>query len=163
MALQSIVGPWPHFQFLDPIYSRQDSFLGRGISPPQGLYLHTGKHKQNNRTQTSMPPVGFEPTIPVFARAKTVSSLDRVASVIGQEKLHLVFVLSTEYVRINCFGRCWPYCCEYPLIPTVILRQRVLSIVRYLVNELTAVCEIQIIAERNTSPDADGGNCYKLT
>jgi hypothetical protein len=30
-----------------------------------------------------MPPVGFEPTTPVFERAKTVHSLDRAAAVIG--------------------------------------------------------------------------------
>jgi hypothetical protein len=30
-----------------------------------------------------MPQVGFDPTIPVFERAKTVHVLDRVATVIG--------------------------------------------------------------------------------
>jgi hypothetical protein len=30
-----------------------------------------------------MPGVRFEPTIPVFERAKTVHALDRVATVIG--------------------------------------------------------------------------------
>jgi hypothetical protein len=30
-----------------------------------------------------MPQVGFEPTIPVFERAKTVHSVDRVATVTG--------------------------------------------------------------------------------
>jgi hypothetical protein len=38
---------------------------------------------QNKRTQTSMPLVGFEPTIPVFERAKTVHALDRATTVIG--------------------------------------------------------------------------------
>jgi hypothetical protein len=32
-----------------------------------------------------MPQVGFEPTIPVFERAKTVHALDLVATVIGTE------------------------------------------------------------------------------
>jgi hypothetical protein len=32
-----------------------------------------------------MPRVGFEPTIPVFERAKTVHSLDRAATVIRME------------------------------------------------------------------------------
>jgi hypothetical protein len=31
---------------------------------------------QNKRKQTSMPRVGFEPTIPVFDRAKTFHTLD---------------------------------------------------------------------------------------
>jgi hypothetical protein len=39
---------------------------------------------QNKRTQTSMPRVGFEPTIPVFERATTVDVLDRAATVIGE-------------------------------------------------------------------------------
>jgi hypothetical protein len=39
---------------------------------------------QNRRTQTSMPRVGFEPTIPVFERAKTVHALDSAAIVIGK-------------------------------------------------------------------------------
>jgi hypothetical protein len=47
--------------------------LGRGISPSQGRYL----------TQTSMPPVVFEPTIPVFERPKPFQALDRAATVIG--------------------------------------------------------------------------------
>jgi hypothetical protein len=34
-------------------------------------------------TQTSIPPVGFEPTIPVLERAKTVRALDRAATAIG--------------------------------------------------------------------------------
>jgi hypothetical protein len=38
-------------------------FIGRGISPSQGCYL---SQLQNKHRQTSMPWVGFEPTIPVF-------------------------------------------------------------------------------------------------
>jgi hypothetical protein len=38
---------------------------------------------QNKRTQTSMPRVGFESTIPVFERAKAVHALDLAAIVIG--------------------------------------------------------------------------------
>jgi hypothetical protein len=34
-----------------------------------------------------MPRAGFEPTIPVFERAKTVHALDGVATVIGLVKL----------------------------------------------------------------------------
>jgi hypothetical protein len=32
-----------------------------------------------------MPRVGFEPTTPVFQRAKTVHALDRAATVIGKQ------------------------------------------------------------------------------
>jgi hypothetical protein len=41
-------------------------------------------------TQTSMPQVGFEPTIPAFERAKTVHALYRVAPVIGIHHLRVV-------------------------------------------------------------------------
>jgi hypothetical protein len=57
--------------------------LGRVISPSQGRYL---TQTQNEDRQTSMPRVGFEPTIPVFVRAKTVHALDRAATVIGYFK-----------------------------------------------------------------------------
>jgi hypothetical protein len=39
--------------------------------------------KQNKRTQISIPRVGFEPTILVFEREKTVHALERAATVIG--------------------------------------------------------------------------------
>jgi hypothetical protein len=50
---------------------------------------------QNNRTQTSMTQVGFESTIPVFERAKTVHATDRVASVIGIYALYIVTCYAT--------------------------------------------------------------------
>jgi hypothetical protein len=53
-----------------------------GISPPQGRYLHTGQHKYNKRIQTSMPRVGFEPTIPALERGKRVHTLDWAATVV---------------------------------------------------------------------------------
>jgi hypothetical protein len=40
-------------------------------------------YTQSKRIQTSSPQVVFEPTIPVFERAKTVHELDRVATVVG--------------------------------------------------------------------------------
>jgi hypothetical protein len=47
---------------------------GQEISLSQGRYLHSN---------TSMPSVGFESTIPVLERAKTYHVLDRAANVIG--------------------------------------------------------------------------------
>jgi hypothetical protein len=47
------------------------------------LLTHRITQTQNERTQTSMPLVGFEPTIPAFDQAKTVHDLDRAATVIG--------------------------------------------------------------------------------
>jgi hypothetical protein len=73
MALQPFVGPKLLLQFLD-LSIKSVGLFGREISPLQGRYLHTRQHKLNERTQTSMPRLGFEPTIPVFERAKTVMS-----------------------------------------------------------------------------------------
>jgi hypothetical protein len=47
------------------------------------LPTHMTAQTQNKRTQKSMPQVGFEPTIPVFERAKAVHDLGRAATVIG--------------------------------------------------------------------------------
>jgi hypothetical protein len=55
------------FHFLNLRHSVR--LLGRVISPSQGHYLHT------KTLNTSMPRVGFEPTIPAFERAKTSSCL----------------------------------------------------------------------------------------
>jgi hypothetical protein len=48
--------------------------LGRVISPSQDRYL---TQTQNKHKQTSMPRVGFEPTIPEFERAKPRDQGDR--------------------------------------------------------------------------------------
>jgi hypothetical protein len=63
-------------QFLNP---KTVGLLGRGISPSQDRYIY----KQNKRTQTSMPWMGFEPMNPAFERAKTIQALDRAATVFG--------------------------------------------------------------------------------
>jgi hypothetical protein len=49
------------------------------------LPAHRTGQTQNKRTQTSMPQVEFEPTIPAFERAKTVHILDRAAAAIGRK------------------------------------------------------------------------------
>jgi hypothetical protein len=51
------------------------------IARPLPTYRTTQTH--NKRTQTCMPRVGFEPTMPEFEKAKTVHALDRAATVIG--------------------------------------------------------------------------------
>jgi hypothetical protein len=67
------------FQFLNLRHSI--GVLGRVISPSHGRYL---TQTQNKHKQTSMPRVGFEPTIPAFGRAKTVHASDRAATVVGK-------------------------------------------------------------------------------
>jgi hypothetical protein len=82
------------------------------ISPSQGRYL---TQTQNKRTQTSMPRVGFEPTIPAFERTKTVHALDRAATVIGRRlitdtrfepvaRLVKEFIASNGTRRSHCYS-----------------------------------------------------------
>jgi hypothetical protein len=69
----SPLGPWPPiFSFM--IILQTVGLLGRVMSSSQGFYLNTGQHEHRINTytyQTSMPCVGFEPTIPASERAKT--------------------------------------------------------------------------------------------
>jgi hypothetical protein len=81
----ALVGVGRFFSFL--IDTQSVGLLGRRISPSQGHYLHTEQHKHRTNTQTSMPRVGFEPTIPVFERAKTVHASDRATTGIGDHCL----------------------------------------------------------------------------
>jgi hypothetical protein len=87
MSLQPFVAPLPLFSFLI-LYTLSVGLFGWGISPSQCRYIYTGQNKQNKRTQTSMPRVGFEPMTPVFERAKTVYALDRAATVSGHQALY---------------------------------------------------------------------------
>jgi hypothetical protein len=83
MALPAHSGPRPLIQFRNH-FSETVGLLGRVISPSQGLYLNSEQHKHRINAytqQTSMPQVGFELTIPVFERAKTVHASDRAATV----------------------------------------------------------------------------------
>jgi hypothetical protein len=48
-----------------------------------------------------MPRVGFEPTIPVFNRAKTFHALDRTVTVIGAHKYKLANLMY-EITRDTC-------------------------------------------------------------
>jgi hypothetical protein len=52
-------------------------------TPARHLATHKTIQTQNKRTQESMPRVGFEPTTPVFKRAKTIHTLRRAATVVG--------------------------------------------------------------------------------
>jgi hypothetical protein len=84
MALQPF-GPWPIFQFLNPVHSRTIWKGEQLVTRP--LPIH---RTQNKRTQTSMPRMGFEPKIPVCELAKSVHALDRVATVIGSESIQFI-------------------------------------------------------------------------
>jgi hypothetical protein len=82
MALQPFE-PWRFFIFLTLYTVRRTPWTGdQHFARP--VPAHRTTQTQNKRTQTSMSRVGFESTIPVFERAKTVHSLDRAANVIGK-------------------------------------------------------------------------------
>jgi hypothetical protein len=77
MALQHF-GPWPFFSFLILYTVGRSPWTGdQPVARPLPTYT------QNKRTQTSMPRVGFKPTIPVFERAKTIHAPHRAAAVTG--------------------------------------------------------------------------------
>jgi hypothetical protein len=54
------------------------------IDKPAARPLTYTTQTQNKPPQTSIPGVGFEPTIPASEGAKTVHALDRAATVIGK-------------------------------------------------------------------------------
>jgi hypothetical protein len=67
------------------------------------LPIHRTTQTQNKSTQASMSQVGFEPTIPVFERVKTVHALDRAATAIGYGLLSSITVPAiTISPCVNC-------------------------------------------------------------
>jgi hypothetical protein len=64
------------------VHSRYDSLDGGSALCKAAAYTQ-GNTNTEKRKQTSMPLVGYEPTIPVFEWAKTVHALDRATTMIG--------------------------------------------------------------------------------
>jgi hypothetical protein len=95
MALQPFVGPWPFFfRLLDPYTVGRTPWTG---DQPVARPLST----QNKPTQTSIPQVEFEPTIPAFERTKTVHALDCAAILIGRYtwiSMQTCFVILVLYI-----------------------------------------------------------------
>jgi len=58
-----------------------------GGSARRKATTYTGQHNTEKRGHTSMPRAGFEPTIPVFERSKTVRALDRAVIGTGRYKI----------------------------------------------------------------------------
>jgi hypothetical protein len=83
---------------------------------------YTEQHKENKRIQTSMPRVGFEPTIPVFERAKRVHVLDGAATVIdtgsGLLLLLLLLLLLFLYSPLLGLGRFFSFLILYTVDKT---------------------------------------------
>jgi hypothetical protein len=114
MALQPFVGPWPLLQFRNRLYTN-------GRTPWTGdqpvvrlLTAHRIAQTQNKHTHTSMPRVRFEPTIPVFERAKTVQALDRAATVIGQISVRETALSGPlSWSQSHCRTYCHLRICKY--------------------------------------------------
>jgi hypothetical protein len=82
VALQPLFEPWSLSLILIlNTVGRTPSTGDQPLSSP--LSTHRTTQTQNKRTQTSMPRVRFEPTIPDFERTKTLYALIRAATVIG--------------------------------------------------------------------------------
>jgi hypothetical protein len=73
--------------------------LDEGPARRRDLYLTS--HNTHKR-QTSMPPVGFEPTILVSERPKT-HALDRTATGIGITKTYELFIYGAVHYITNSF------------------------------------------------------------
>jgi hypothetical protein len=85
MALQPFVGPWPFLQFPNHFYTDRRTPWTGDQPVARLLPTHRTTQTQNKRAQTSMSEVGFEATIPMFERAKTVHALHRAATVIATD------------------------------------------------------------------------------
>jgi hypothetical protein len=68
------------------------------------LPAHRTAQTQNKRTQSSMPRVGFELTIPVFERAKTVHALESAATVVVCAPCSTFYFFYTSFRH---FERCF--------------------------------------------------------
>jgi hypothetical protein len=78
-------GSWSLFQFLNPYTVGRTPWMGdQTVARP--LHTHRTTQTKSKYTPTNMSRVGFEPTIPVFKRAKTVHTLDRAATVASLSK-----------------------------------------------------------------------------
>jgi hypothetical protein len=74
VVLQPFVGPWPLLSFLIFYTVGRAPWTG-DQSVVRSLPIDRTTQTQNKRTQTAMPRVEFEPTIPVFGAGEDSSCL----------------------------------------------------------------------------------------
>jgi hypothetical protein len=80
VALQPFVGPWPLSSFWILYTVGRIPWTGdQSVARPLPILRTT--QTQNECTQTFLPRIGLEPTIPVFERAKTVHASDLAETV----------------------------------------------------------------------------------
>jgi hypothetical protein len=82
MALQPF-GPWPLFQFLNPIHSRKDSLDGGSARRKAATYTQNNTNRINAHRHSCLEWDSNSQTTPVFERAKTVHALDGAANVMA--------------------------------------------------------------------------------
>jgi hypothetical protein len=81
------------------------------------LPTHRTTQTQNKRTQTSMHCVGFEPTILVFEREKTVHALECAVTVIGRANFpSRIFPTASPKI---CVKTVFPRCREVPQVAKI--------------------------------------------
>jgi hypothetical protein len=97
-VLQPFVEPWPLLNFLI-FYTASRTPWASDQPVARSLPTHRTTQIQNKCTQTSMPQVGFEHTIPVFEGAKTVHTANRAATVIVFWML-LLYVYSMDTLPV---------------------------------------------------------------
>jgi hypothetical protein len=134
MAPQLFFRPWSLFLFLNPYTVRRAPWKGDEPNA-RPLPAHRRTQTQNKRTQISMLRVGFEATIPVFERAKTVHTLDRAATVIGIEhvqtsyknkEMYIIWILIIQFSYY--LFRCW---LNSPKASYIVSRSEELTLTKY--------------------------------
>jgi hypothetical protein len=107
MALQPFVGPWPLLQFRNLFYTdgRTPWTSNQPVARPLPTHRTTQTQNKRTHTQTSMPRVGFEPTIPASERAKTV-----------QRKKYTIYIFHYVFlpVILEKLSEFWNYMSSFP-------------------------------------------------
>jgi hypothetical protein len=108
MAIQLYVKPWPLLSFLIPYTDGRTTWTSdQPVARP--LPTHRTTQTQNKYTQTSIPEVGIEPTIPVFEQPKTFHSLDRAATMIGTAgSQNLIFHGKLSFTQVPSYRSTFP-------------------------------------------------------
>jgi hypothetical protein len=104
VGLYSPCGPWPFSQFLNLYTVGRTPWTG-DQSNARPLPTHRTTQKHNTPTRIFTHLVRFEPTIPVFERAKAVHALDDASTVIGGGALCQDFICPFNTpISIHAFG-----------------------------------------------------------
>jgi hypothetical protein len=103
--------------------------LDWGTARRKAATAHRTAQTQNKRRQTSTPQVGFQSTILVFERAKTVHALDRAANVVDKKDNYAEKISKKVSTKKKLHANCSTQTCDvWPTqelqAPEAILRTR---------------------------------------